>query len=63
MGPCQLDSRGPLACQERRVRFLTGIVSWGVGCGEPNKFGLYSHMSVLSDWMRDMIDTGGEFSK
>ena len=63
VGPCQFDSGGPLACQERGVWFLTGIVSWGVGCGEPNKFGVYSDMSVLSDWVRDMIDTGGEFSK
>ena len=59
VGPCQFDSGGPLACQERGVWFLTGIVSWGVGCGEPNKFGVYSDMSVLSDWVREMIDSGG----
>ena len=63
VGPCQFDSGGPLACQERGVWFLTGIVSWGVGCGEPNKFGVYSDMSVLSDWVKDMIDTSREFSK
>ena len=61
VGPCQFDSGGPLACQERGVWFLAGIVSWGVGCGEPNRFGVYSDMSVLSDWVKDMIDTGGEY--
>ncbi|KAJ7377583.1 Transmembrane protease serine 6 [Desmophyllum pertusum] len=61
VGPCQFDSGGPLACQERGLWYLTGVVSWGIGCGEPNKFGVYSDMSVLSDWVKNMIATGGEF--
>ncbi|XP_078354018.1 testisin-like [Oculina patagonica] len=61
VGPCQYDSGGPLACQERGLWYLTGIVSWGVGCGEPNKFGVYSDMSVLTDWVKNMIATDGEF--
>ena len=61
VGPCQFDSGGPLACREHGLYFLTGIVSWGVGCGKPNKFGVYSDMSVLTDWVKDMIDAGGEF--
>lgn len=61
VGPCQFDSGGPLACQENGLWYLSGVVSWGVGCGEPNKFGVYSDMSVLTDWVKDVIATGGSF--
>ena len=61
VGPCQFDSGGPLACQERGLWYLTGIISWGVGCAEPNKLSVFSDMSVLSDWVKEMIATNGEF--
>ena len=60
VGPCQFDSGGPLACEERGLYYLTGIVSWGVRCGEPYKLGVYSDMSVLSDWVKYRISNGGE---
>ncbi|XP_068727007.1 transmembrane protease serine 11D-like [Montipora capricornis] len=60
VGPCQFDSGGPLMCQEDGLYYLTGIVSWGVGCGEPYKYCVYSDMSVLTDWVKDMISTGGK---
>ena len=61
VGPCQFDSGGPLACQESGVWYLSGVVSWGVGCGEPNKLGVYSDMSVLMDWVKDMVATDASF--
>ncbi len=38
---CQGDSGGPLALGST----LIGITSWGVGCAEPNKFGVYTNVS------------------
>ena len=61
MGPCQFDSGGPLACQESGLWYLSGVVSWGVGCEEPNKLGVYSDMSVLMDWVKDMVAADASF--
>ncbi|EDO48058.1 predicted protein [Nematostella vectensis] len=54
-GPCQFDSGGPLACSEGGLWYMYGIVSYGVGCGVANKFGVYSNMYELTDWVRDTI--------
>jgi secreted trypsin-like serine protease len=46
---CQGDSGGPIARKRSDgKRVLTGIVSWGVGCAEPNLFGVYTRISNAS---------------
>jgi transmembrane protease serine 9 len=56
---CQGDSGGPLVqprtVYERTASVQVGIVSWSIGCAEPDKYNVFTRVSVYADWIAKVI--------
>ncbi|XP_029460528.1 coagulation factor X [Rhinatrema bivittatum] len=52
---CQGDSGGPHVTPYKGTYFITGVVSWGEGCAQQGKFGVYTKISRFIKWMRNVM--------
>lgn len=48
---CQGDSGGPMVAIKDENFIQIGIVSWGIGCAQPNSYGVYTNVQNYTDWI------------
>lgn len=58
---CQGDSGGPFTVPggTNNQHTLVGVVSWGDGCAQAGKPGVYAEVSYFRDWLQTTIDANG----
>ena len=52
---CQGDSGGPMVCETGGKFYLHGATSWGYGCAQPGKFGVYAKVKYLLPWLNQTL--------
>jgi secreted trypsin-like serine protease len=52
---CQGDSGGPVVSRVTGANVLVGIVSFGDGCARRLKYGVYTRVSQISQWIADTM--------
>uniref|UniRef100_A0A1A7XNI6 Plasminogen activator n=1 Tax=Iconisemion striatum TaxID=60296 RepID=A0A1A7XNI6_9TELE len=52
---CKGDSGGPLVCRHKDRMTLMGVISWGDGCGNKDKPGVYTKVTHYIDWINNKM--------
>lgn len=60
---CKGDSGGPFAVPYHNTWFLLGIVSWGEGCAEKGKYGVYTRVANYITWIKETVDSVADSEK
>ncbi|WP_181708543.1 trypsin-like serine protease [Chthonobacter rhizosphaerae] len=51
---CQGDSGGPMVVRHPEGGYAqVGVVSWGAGCAEANRYGVYTRVAAYRDWIAE----------